>query len=552
MALLFFVAILVFCCWYLASDHEKLAQWYIGLNSCFYKNTSWKSDFFTDNVKATGSIYCIVAILISSVGLLFTLRRSKVKREYVNARLRFKTEDLPPISLCFIATSILWLWGTSLVVPSNDEAFSALNCASLHPFQTISYYMLPNNHILFNLLNNLAFHAWENKVAGGRILSLVLYWALTLSFFSFFKTLLRHKWLAVLVTITLALQFPVWGFATQARGYELLILSQWIAFISLLKYILYHEKRWLYIMCAACCVGYFTVPVFLYFHAALLAFAFFLQLIKKKVDLDFWKFQITCAAIVFLLYLPCLCFSGLKAITANPWVDIEAPYKQLWMDLVPTFREYMDFCFCNNKKGGYLVSFILFLLPVSLVFFKKNATAKLLGWFYICMWTVLIGFTLTMKVYPIDRALSGQFSVTLALVIYTLYLALSAIARKENVRYAPAIVLPIFMILLDVNYVNNGREEIVHYLCHFNVSYWDKFLTDGISSSIPRGSSVACSDESFYWYYLCRKYGYDVTKCPRGNEQYLVKLRSEPFIQNKEGDYQMISTVGDYSIYKRK
>ena len=105
---------------------------------------------------------------------------------------------------------------------------------------------------------------------------------------------------------------------------------------------------------------------------------------------------------------------------------------------------------------------------------------------------------------------------------------------------------------MQVNYVYNDRFHGVHYQCHFHVDTWEALLVDGIDKNIPRGSSVAFSDESFYFYFLCRKFGYDVTKCPRGNEKYLVRLRYEPVFMGKDEDFELLAPVGEYGIYRRK
>ena len=151
-----------------------------------------------------------------------------------------------------------------------------------------------------------------------------------------------------------------------------------------------------------------------------------------------------------------------------------------------------------------------------------------------------------------DRALPGQFSVTLAFVIYALYLPLTALSRKMNVRSLAMVVLPVALLLLGANCLEKDKLHCVHYQDHFAVNPWKKMIADGINTSLPKGSSIAFSDESFYFYYLCRQFGYDVDKCPNGNEQYLVKLSYEPFFIGKEEDYQLVQPVGDYCIYKRK
>ncbi len=72
------------------------------------------------------------------------------------------------------------------------------------------------------------------------------------------------------------------------------------------------------------------------FHIAMLFVALCLQLTASyRPGASFWKYQALCGLVVYLLYIPCLCFSGLGAITANQWVATQQSYAEMWTDLVP-------------------------------------------------------------------------------------------------------------------------------------------------------------------------------------------------------------------------
>jgi hypothetical protein len=412
--------------------------------------------------------------------------------------------------------------------------------------------MLPNNHVFFNLLNNIIFHAVNDKAASARVLSMAFYWSIILILFSVFKVLFKNKWLALGAALLMAVQFPVLCFGCQGRGYELMALCEWATFLSFLRYKSGGDGKWLYVMLVAAGIGYFTVPIFMYFHAAVVLFAFFLQIAAKKADMQFWKFQVACAVLVCLLYLPCFCFSGVSAITGNPWMTIRQSYHEIWGNRVDTCHEYMDFCFCNIGRGNYFPDLALWLLPFTLLFYRNNTLAKWLGLFYCCMWGILVFFVLKMRVYPMDRALPGQFSVTLMFVLYAAWLGLSVIAARIGIRSFATISITVILLLMGANCLEKDKLHCVHYQCHFPVNSWEKLVADGIGASLPKGSSIAFSDESFYFYYLCRKFGYNVDKCANGNEQYVVKLSYEPFFFGKEDDFTLVRPVGDYCVYKRK
>lgn len=551
--LLFFVYIVAFSAFFLLSSYEDLVKWYTGLNDCFYKHEYWANDFFTPARKATGNYYCIGALIASLPCLLYCFRQLKKKAHNAReVRISLSLSYLATAIACIVFAAIAWAWGKSLVAPSNDEVFSAVNCAALPPFQTLSYYMLPNNHILFNLLNNVVFHTVADKVLSGRVISLFCYLGLVLVVFSWLGNVLQNRWLAFIATIAIALQFPVWGFGFQARGYELLALMEWVVLISLFQYRKTSDQKWLQVMAAASIAGYFTIPVFLYFHAAVLAFTVFSGIVNKRFDSRFWKSQFVVGLLVFLLYLPCLCFSGREAITGNAWVAPQT-YSQLWEDAGQMWHNYMDYCFCNPVNGQYVVDTLLFLLPVCLMFFRRNDIARSLGLFYCAMWGTTILLTMVMKVFPIDRSLTGQFSIILALTIYTLGLLLGNLAKWLHVKRAAAVALPVILVLLSVNFVLKGRKYVSHYLCHFVVNEWRATVVDDGISNIPPGSSVGFSNESFFWFYMCKQYGYKVDKCSTGTEDYYVKATNEPFPAGMDGRYVAIKKVTEfYEIFKRK
>ena len=412
--------------------------------------------------------------------------------------------------------------------------------------------MLPNNHVFFNLLNNIIFHAVDDKTVSARVLSMTFYWSIILILFAVFKSLFKNKWLALVAALLMAVQFPILCFGCQGRGYELMALCEWVTFLSFLKYKMGGDSKWLYVMLIAACAGYFAVPIFMYFHAAVILFAFFLQLSARKLDVQFWKFQVVCAVVVCLLYLPCFCFSGVSAITSNPWMTIRQSYSEIWSNRVDTCHEYMDFCFCNVGRGNYFPDLALYLLPFTLLFYRNNVIARRLGLFYCCMWGILVFFVLKMRVYPMDRALPGQFSVTLMFVLYAIYLGISVITSTTSVRILAPISMTVILLLMGANCLDRDKQHCVHYQDHFPVNSWKKLVADGINSSLPRGSTIAFSDESFYFCYLCEKFGYNAGKCANGSEQYVVKLRGEPFFIGNENDFTLVQPVGDYGVYKRK
>ena len=223
-----------FCCFYLFSDYQTLADWYLRMNNCFYKHEQWKENFFTVKTKEQGNIFCLSALAISMLLQYHLIKR--LKKPGGLLKLQISKRNMFMAMLCILTGTAVWIWGYSLVHQGFDEVFSAVNCASLPPFQTLSYYMLPNNHILFNVLNGLLFHVARDKVFTGKLISLVCYWGIIIIVYAWLSVTIKNRLLVLIATMVISLQFPVWGFGFQARGYELYLLAEWASFLSLMQH----------------------------------------------------------------------------------------------------------------------------------------------------------------------------------------------------------------------------------------------------------------------------------------------------------------------------
>ena len=155
-----------FSVFYLSHTYIYLVNWFYSLNSCFYKCSSFRNDFFTQKVKSAGNFYCSISLLISVFSIAYLIKLLR-RKNFAKTKINFNYSNLSWLIAICVAGFIFWLWGTTQTPPSSDEIFSAVNCAAIHPFQTMAYYMLPNNHIFYNLLNNIVFHFASDKVLTG-------------------------------------------------------------------------------------------------------------------------------------------------------------------------------------------------------------------------------------------------------------------------------------------------------------------------------------------------------------------------------------------------
>jgi len=540
-----FISVFWFSFFYLLYNLGSLKSWYLEISPCMYNVDGW-SAWFNPSTKASGNLYCILAMVTSLIGLIYVSwkLRGSTKGDKRHLLIDIHSLDLLFPVLLAIAQLCLWLGGQALVAPSFDEIFSAVNCAGIPVFQCLSYYMLPNNHVFFNVLNNILFHGASDHVFTGRLISLMAYLVLVIwAYFRFLKQF-KNQVYAFLAAVVLAVQFPLWGFGFQARGYEIYALAQWGAFVLLFDYINTGNKKYLVLNSVFCVVGYITIPSFLYYHIAQILFIALYQIWQKKFDIRFWKYQALAILFVFYFYLPALCFSGAGAFLSNKYVSpSNASAIEFFYKVVYFFRSYIEYGFANSFFAPSILSFALFMMPVLLFLFQK----KWIGIFYVVQVVSFIGIVFLMKRYPFHRNLIGQFSIVLTISLVSAY----HVFDKIRLRYFKT-VFPVLMVLLAVFFFRAGFKGMSNNLYFDDATpYYTSFGQR--LDSLPMGVIVGCSDQSFYWYYLCRNKHIIVHRCPDGSEDYFVKEQDELFPTGiKSSAYKLQSKVMDYELYRKR
>lgn len=551
--LLFFAGIIAFCCFYIYSSRTYLTSWFYSLNDCFYGKSTWTARFFSPATKQHGNLLAATGIAVGIVLAVYTVRRFRLTRK--------ETKDIVIKDLGWYAavtalalTAGLWSW--RLMSPAYDEVFSAVNCAELHPFQTLSYYMLPNNHIYFNLINNILF-SWLHKPVGtGRLLSLLAYVGTLLTAWHWLRKATNNTIFSFILLLPVAFQFMTWGLAAQARGYEIQLFCAWLSFTTLYSYISGGDRSLLRINTLCCIAGFAMVSTYLHYFIAQALLMTIVMLMRRKADIAFLKYQGFVVAIVFLLYLPAFCFSGIPAFTANRYVSpMYSSWIAFWPDFFNISKYFINCCFSMLFGEDRAPNFILFFLPLVLLLFKKTEQ-KIIGIFYVCLWLTYILITLNMRHIPFSRNLGIQFSLTMAIVAYTFYLLMHQVAAIVSTVIVRRWVLSMLFVTPVLAYTiylaKTDKRDVAHNIYYNDVN--DIFASHSAEASwIPATASIAFSDECFLTYYVFRKDHTNTRRCASGNEDYYVKRKDEPLPEFYTGKYEKWRDgAEDYEFYKRR
>ncbi len=555
-SILLLTCMLVFCVFYLSHDYQQLKTWYLSLNDCFYNADIWATHFFTSTTKQKGNTLAIVGSILSVlliIYLIFSWQRYNKwgGKEDSFIQLNGAGWYFAVAGITLVSGIISW----RLTAPAYDEVFSAVNCAELHPLQTISYYMLPNNHLYFNFLNNVLFSWYHDPVSTGRFLSLVAYIGVALCAFHWLQQLMGNRFFALLAVIPVALQFITWGLGAQARGYELQLLCAWGAFLTIIYYLQTPNNRLLRLNALFCIVGFSLVSTFLFYYVAQTIVVVSSMAYRRQIKPTFLKYQAVIIAMVFLLYLPAFCFSGVSAFTANRYVTPLAP---TWQAFVPDFfnivKYFINCCFSMLCGEDRTINFILFFLPLSLFFFK-NKRDRSIAFFYTVLWLTYIFISLYMRRYSFTRNMAIHYSITMAIVVYTLFRIVEATATLVSEKRRPIIETAFFLLPMLAYGVFLGitdKRDAPFLIYYNNVNSIYDGLVKGLEF-IPTDASVSFSQESFYPYYLLRNNHPNAHRCSSGNETYYIKRNYEPLPLGRENDYIKVKDgPEDYEFYKKK
>ena len=560
-ACVFLLCAFVFSLFYYLSDYEVLKTWYLSLDNSLYEQAKWSSNFFTPTVKTKGNYLALAGCMISITGIIYIVRRWR-KLNDISTEI-----TLPHIgkqatiwySAVFVLAVLIGVSSIGLTVPDPDELTSMICCARLPAFQCISYYMLPNNHIYFNFINHLLFSWSDDMILSGRFISFAAYTIVLFCAFYWFCQFITKRWVAFILLLPVALQFAVWGFATQARGYECQLACGWLSFISMMNYVRSNNINALRANTLFNILGIAFIPTYLYVLIAEVFFVACIMVRNKAIWQNYFKYQLIGGSVIFLLYLPAFCFSGIAAFTSNSWVtpitDTLAGY---FSSFIHDGKDLINSCFFTGWGGNHFVNYILFLLP-TLLFFSKQKANKSIALFYTTLWTAFILFCFHAMRTPPYRVLITHFSLTMAFVVYTFYLLTHTIAQRMRTGWTSAlcsftsmVMVLSFSLLL---FLKNRKNAICLY-GKDSTAIYESYKT-GLSG-IPVGSSIYLSTiylstYDTYYYYLCRKMHLRVSQNASGNEDFYIKSAIDTFPANMSDKYAFVKTLPENcTLFKRK
>lgn len=486
-----------YAAFYISQPYSGLVAWYRNIGNTFYRAEFWTTDFFTETTRTKGNTWCIIGAILSLIWVPVAWKLPLQRQ--TNGFIHSKREYL-----------LIALLGVTLSAISNlrtyyafDEVFSALNFASLPQFQGLSYYALPNNHVLFNVLNRTLFFWSGDMVASGRIISMLCYTGVLMLSWSFMKRWMDNIWVRMLLLLSLALQFPVWGFSGQARGYEMILFFSVLSLYSAWGYWVERKTYFILPLVISTVLGMLTLLSFLYWLAGLNIVALWFMAERRKIDWVYMGYMASGMIILFLGYLPLLTFSGLSSMTDNQYMKATSSSVLEFLGKSFADRDYYRklftewFCFdLLSKWPGY----ILVLLPfIGLVKKWRNNEEGYLPLLkiYVSMILAFPIVCMVLKNMPYSRNMLSHGYLVWLVVLLVLFTITRQLPKLYKFLIALLAVGTIFSTTENYKFMDYG-------LYYYNVADRYKSL-DSAQFKVKPSSTVFLDNESFYWWYMLRK-----------------------------------------------
>ncbi|MCC6186158.1 MAG: hypothetical protein IT256_03295 [Chitinophagaceae bacterium] len=549
------LAYLVFVVYYLLHSRQALLQDYLSLSSCFFRQADFKQQVFTTSLKQQADFLLLLSIplLIFFVAYCYVHFDKEKIRSAIEAQLRFFKIHWPIMAALAIICIRLFAHAYTATTVCTDEVFTAYNFAQQPIAHLLTYYPIPNNHLLFGLLNHFSGSLSHNYIASGRLLSGFFYIALILGSYLFLVRLLGYRVLAFLCCLLLAQQFAVWGFGSQARGYAMSYWLQWLSFVSFYYYFFAAQQRpyLLLLMVIANVLGFWVLPTFVYFFVFQSLLAFALMLHRRQFFMPFWWAMAASVAGAFLVYLPVFCYSGVGAVFANKYIASSGMGAG---HLVQLFAHYftdtiLPTLFALPQLASYCLV-VLFSLPFIIALFVKTHISRRFLVFYVFNWCSILLVVLLMQHLTFIRAIGFQLHLSLLLFL----LVVAQLCKNYWQQFKAVKALSIAIVAAW------SFAYFAYFVQHQSTLLYDQDTTafyqqlQPAKQHIPANAQVWLSDESFYFHYLLQGHAQlSSYNCNFAQQDFIIISEDDkPIAQLQLTQYQLLQSLGSFRIYRHR
>jgi len=193
-----------------------------------------------------------------------------------------------------------------------DEMLNYMSFSGRGLLADISYYPVPNNHILYSISASLSLMSKLDTITAIRLPNVLISFFTTYFFFKTVSQVINPK-VALIASVVMVFSFPFIMYNVQGRGYAFFLFFTVLLLYAFTQLIAGNRiHRYTTIYAAAAILGAYTIPTFIYVLIPFSFVLFIFSLFNKDIFsvLSFIRLHIAIGIITFLLYLPLFLVNG--------------------------------------------------------------------------------------------------------------------------------------------------------------------------------------------------------------------------------------------------
>jgi hypothetical protein len=424
-------------------------------------------------------VYFIFVWVLSVWVDFFTFRKSNVSkiilkfgnfcfdsiRSNRNVLLCLTKKTRVILFLVLLIQAISFLYYLFNVPLHYDEWWSYRFFSSKGIWQSLSFYPLPNNHVLYNIIASIFVKLPFDQEITMRLPS---YFAAIIATYFFFKICVKvfsENLSLLLLCLIIMLQWFI-SYSIQARGYSFINL-----FIVLIIYCLthlseqYNARKYRFILIGSMVSGLLSVPSFLYalFPVFVITFLYVLKQKSKRSIYLFFSDGFFVLVFTLLTYASILCFNkpGNLINPNNGNTKFSLNDAGVFQKIVDHLNETFKYLFFNLNILPLLAILILITVVYFLVTSPNNFLITLSATIFFS--PVIILFI--HKVFPFERTWLYLIFPTVLCFGYILQVLLRMVSKipvVKNIEFNHiGTFSAAFVLLTQSTFINKNKRSLV-------------------------------------------------------------------------------------------
>jgi 4-amino-4-deoxy-L-arabinose transferase-like glycosyltransferase len=392
--------------------------------------------FFWTLTEGTPLIHKIEILLFNAMACIVNDNRSYIKQQAKEIKVFF--------SLLLIIQGGILIYFLFSMPYHYDEMLTYMSFSGKGLLADITYYPVPNNHILYNIVASFFLILPIDTLIAIRLPNILLSFISTYYVFKLASLIFNNR-AAIIVSAIFAFSFSFIMYSVQARGYGFFLFFAVALLYSFARLVSgQNEKKYIIVYAISAILGAYTMPTFIYilFPVALLLFIYAVfnhRVISKG---SFFKIHTAIGLLTFLLYLPLFVVNGWNVFQKAEELGvkpIQPPYTNA--NIISHLQDTWGYLMSGINITPYILILFAGVLLIAAI---RGATAqRYIMWLMLLLIISPVLIILLQKSIPFPRTWSYlmlPLAISVGLITETIFISVKSINEKKKLTVAAVLI----------------------------------------------------------------------------------------------------------------